>query len=54
MLEYRDARDAYDAVVERETLGYEAEIQDYHRDHPGPTFKSWLEGHAGARQDPDA
>lgn len=53
VLEYRDARDAYEAVVEREAIGYATEERDYKRDHPGPTFKAWLQGTAGARQNPE-
>lgn len=52
VLEYRDARDAYDLEAERVSLGYATELADYHRDHPGPTFKAWLEGTAGARTEP--
>lgn len=52
--DYRDARDAWEADLEATTALYAAEVQDYKRDNPGPTFKSWLQGHAGASRDPDA
>lgn len=54
VLEYRDARDAYDAQLEAATSMYDAEVADYKRDHPGPTFKAWLEGIKGRNRDPDA
>jgi len=48
--EYRDARDAYEATLEDTTSLYPAEVRDYKRDYPGPTFKAWLQGHAGHRE----
>lgn len=49
VLEYRDARDAYDAQLEQSTSLYPAEVAEYKALHPGPTFKAWLQGHAGQR-----
>lgn len=40
--EYRDARDAYNAELERETLMYDTEVAEYKVSHPGITFKQWL------------
>lgn len=42
VLEYRDSRDAWEKDLEAETALYAAEVADYKRDHPGPTFKDWL------------
>lgn len=50
VLAYRDARDAYLKELEDRTSLYRAEVADYKRDHPGPTFKAWLEGQAGQRE----
>lgn len=54
VLEYRDARDAYEQEAERVSIGYATELEEYKRDHPGPTFKGWLRGIAGRNRDPDA
>ena len=49
VLEYRDARDAYDKLLEDSTSLYPAEVAEYKALHPGPTFKAWLQGHAGQK-----
>lgn len=41
---YRDARDAWEARREAETHAYATEMAEWAQDHPGPTFKAWLEG----------
>lgn len=54
VLEYRDARDAYDAELEAATSMYPTEVLEYKAARPGVTFKLWLEQSAGARRDPHA
>lgn len=49
VLEYRDARDAYDKALEAATSLYDAEVAEYKANHPGPTFKAWLQGRAGQK-----
>lgn len=49
VLEYRDARDAYNAQLEAATSMYPAEVAEYKRETPGPTFKAWLQARAGER-----
>lgn len=49
VLEYRDARDAWEAELEAAALGYAREIEDYRLEHPPVTFKGWLVGKAGER-----
>lgn len=48
--EYRDARDAYEAELERETSMYDTEVAEYKRDRPGITFKEWLKQKGGERR----
>lgn len=47
VLNYRDARDAYERWVEEVSIGYETEAAQVRQEHPGITFKDWLLGHAG-------
>lgn len=49
VLEYRDARDAYDAQLEASTSLYPTEVAEYKAVTPGPTFKAWLQGQAGQK-----
>lgn len=49
VLQYRDARDAYEAELEAATSMYATEVAEYKRDHPGITFKEWLIGKGGER-----
>jgi hypothetical protein len=39
---YYAAREAQEREAEALTLGYDAELADYFRDHPRITFRSWL------------
>lgn len=65
--EYQDARNAWEAQRESGTTVpalyadggelvsmYQLEDADYRAAFPPPTFRTWLEGHAGSRKDPDA
>lgn len=54
VLEYRDARDAYEAILEDQTSMYATEVAEYKRDHPGPTFKAWLQGQAKPREEEES
>lgn len=49
VLEYRDARDAYEKVLEAETSLYATEVAEYKAENPGPTFKAWLRDNGRGR-----
>lgn len=48
VLAYRDTRDAWEAL--RETV-HQLEPEEFRESYPPPTFKAWLTGHAGPREE---